>query len=113
LKALADGGEQFEVVILDPPAFIKRKKDIKEGLIAYRRLNKLALQVLEPGGVVISASCSYHLERQQLLEQIRLAQPHANLQLLEQGHQAPDHPVHPAIPETDYLKAYFLRLLES
>jgi len=100
LKQLREAGEQYEVVVLDPPAFIKRRKDIKEGSVAYQRINRLAMQLLHPGGVLVSASCSWHLRRAELLEAMRKAAAISgqNLQVLEQGHQGPDHPVHPAGP---------------
>jgi 23S rRNA (cytosine1962-C5)-methyltransferase len=113
LKSLRQERERFDVVIIDPPAFIKRKKDFKEGLTAYRRLNQMAMQVLNKGGYLISASCSYHLGHDQLRDTVLKASRHVDrsAQLIEQGHQGPDHPVHPAIAETDYLKAFFVRVL--
>ena len=112
LKELREQGEHYDVVVLDPPAFIKRRKDIKEGSVAYQRINRLAMQLLRPGGVLVSASCSWHFRRSELLEAMRKAAAinGQNLQILEQGHQGPDHPVHPAMRETDYLKAYFARV---
>jgi 23S rRNA (cytosine1962-C5)-methyltransferase len=112
LKGLREQGEHYDVVVLDPPAFIKRRKDIKEGSVAYQRINRLAMQLLSPGGVLVSASCSWHFRRSELLEAMRKAAAinGQNLQILEQGHQGPDHPVHPAMRETDYLKAYFARV---
>ena len=112
LKDLREQGEHYEVVVLDPPAFIKRRKDIKEGSVAYQRINRLAMQLLVPGGLLVSASCSWHFRRSELLEAMRKAAAinSQNLQILEQGHQGPDHPVHPAMRETDYLKAYFARV---
>jgi 23S rRNA (cytosine1962-C5)-methyltransferase len=111
LQQLRDGGEKFDVVIIDPPAFMKRRKDIKEGLIAYKRLNDLALRLLNSNGILISASCSMHLQREDLINilQITGCKTNQHLQILEQGHQAPDHPIHPAIPETNYLKAFIAR----
>jgi 23S rRNA (cytosine1962-C5)-methyltransferase len=109
LRELRDAGERFDVVVLDPPAFIKRKKDAKEGEQAYRRINQMALQLLQDDGVLVSASCSYHLSREALNDAV-LRAGHAagrELQILEEGGQAPDHPVHPAIPETRYLKSIF------
>lgn len=113
LKALREERERFDVVVLDPPAFIKRRKDLKEGLLAYRRINQMALQLLSRDGILISASCSHHLPRESLAEAVLQAGRHIDrsMQLLEQGHQGPDHPVHPAIPETEYLKALFYRVL--
>ena len=108
LKSLGEDGEKYDVVILDPPAFVKRRKDLKEGSLAYRRINRLAMNLIKDEGILVSASCSYHLGREQLLNEIRQASylADAQCQLLEQGHQGPDHPVHPAMKETDYLKSY-------
>ena len=115
LRELRAAREKFDVVVLDPPAFIKRRKDQKEGLLAYRRLNEGALGVLERDGVLVTASCSFHLDRDQLLRTVQQGARHSDrsLQLLQQGHQSPDHPIHPAIPETAYLKAFFLRVLPT
>jgi 23S rRNA (cytosine1962-C5)-methyltransferase len=115
LKALYTDGERFDTVILDPPAFIKRKKDLKEGLLAYQRLNSLAIQVLANEGILISSSCSYHLRRDVFLDILRRValQLNRDIQVIEQGHPGPDHPVHPAIQETDYLKTYFCRVIEG
>ncbi len=115
LRELRQAHERFDVVLVDPPAFIKRKKDTKEGVLAYRRLNQLALQVLSKDGILVSSSCSHHMGAEALLHEIQQAARHTDrsLQLLERGFQAPDHPVHPAIPETAYLKAFYLRVLPS
>ena len=113
LRDLRESGERFDVVVLDPPAFIKRKKDAKQGEKAYRRINQLGLDLLADGGILVSASCSFHMSRDSLLDAVLRASRDANreVQLLEEGHQAADHPIHPAIPETSYLKAFFLRTL--
>lgn len=107
--------EKFDVVVLDPPAFIKRRKDSKAGEQAYHRLNQLGMQVLARDGILVSASCSHHLAEAQFQKILLQSSRHLDrsLQLLERGHQAPDHPVHPAIVETDYLKALFCRVLPS
>lgn len=112
LGALRAEGERFDVVILDPPAFVKRKKDLKQGEKAYLRINQLALEVLSPDGLLVSASCSYHMTRDALLLAMLRASRNAGreLQILEEGHQAPDHPVHPAIGETAYLKSFTARV---
>ena len=101
------------VVVLDPPAFIKRRKDAKQGEQAYQRINRLAMDLLVDQGIIVSASCSHHLSRESLQGVMLRAsrELRRDLQLLEEGGQAPDHPVHPAIPETAYLKAFFGRLL--
>lgn len=113
LKTLAAAGERFDVVIADPPAFIKRKKDIEEGSRAYFQLNRMAMDILAPAGLLISASCSHHFSRELLLRTLLRAsrQLGRELQVIEQGHQGPDHPIHPAIPETEYLKTFFCRVL--
>jgi 23S rRNA (cytosine1962-C5)-methyltransferase len=115
LRRLRVERERFDIVVLDPPAFIKRKKDIKEGTDAYRRINQLAMQVLAKDGILVSCSCSYHLTRDALRDILLRTSRHVDrfLALLEEGHQAPDHPVHPAIPETAYLKAFIARVLPS
>jgi 23S rRNA (cytosine1962-C5)-methyltransferase len=115
LEALAQEGAQFDIVIVDPPAFAKRKKDLPKALAAYKRLNQLAMQLLAGEGILVSCSCSYHVSAAELQEAIAKAARGADkhLQILEMGGQAPDHPVHPAIPETRYLKAYFCRVNDS
>lgn len=109
LKQARESRQHYDVIVLDPPAFIKRKKDAAKGLEAYRRLNQAALQVLAPGGLLVSASCSFHLSRESLHDVLRASARHLDRHLvfLARGGQAADHPVHPAIPETDYLKAFF------
>jgi 23S rRNA (cytosine1962-C5)-methyltransferase len=103
-------GRRFDVVILDPPAFIQRSKDLKKGIAAYRRINELGLQLLQPGGLLVSASCSMHLSRSDLITCVQQAAVRTGCQVrvVEQGGQGPDHPIHPAIPETEYLKALFV-----
>ena len=115
LKALREAGEKFDLVVLDPPAFVKRRKDLAAGRDAYRRLNQLAMQLLERDGMLVSCSCSHHMSGPDLLTAIQAAARHLDrdAQLLEQGMQAPDHPVHPAIPETAYLKAFYLRVVQA
>jgi 23S rRNA (cytosine1962-C5)-methyltransferase len=116
LASLAERGEKFDAVILDPPAFVKRRKDLAQGQAAYRKLNQLALRLIERDGLLVSCSCSWHLTPDDLLAAIQGAARHVDrfVQVLEFGGQSPDHPVHPAIPETRYLKAFFCRVsLES
>jgi 23S rRNA (cytosine1962-C5)-methyltransferase len=102
----------FDVVILDPPAFAKRKKDVPQAQAAYRKLNQLALPLIDRDGLLVSCSCSYHMEADELINAIQTAARHTSrfVQVLEQGGQSPDHPVHPAIPETRYLKSFFCRV---
>ncbi|HEX2548779.1 MAG TPA: class I SAM-dependent rRNA methyltransferase [Gammaproteobacteria bacterium] len=109
--ALKNLKEKFDVIILDPPAFMKRQKDKKEGFIAYQRLNEAAIKCLSPEGILFSCSCSMHLSMDDLAEVLKRASHRANssLQILERGHQGPDHPIHLSIPETDYLKMIVAR----
>ncbi len=115
LKAARGERRHFDVVILDPPAFVKRKKDLKEGALAYRRLAEAAMQVLSRDGVLVLCSCSHHMPHAALLEGIQAAARHLDrfVQVLEPLSQGPDHPVHPAIPETAYLKGYICRVLPA
>ena len=115
LDALQREGERFDVVVLDPPAFIKRRKDQGRGEAAYRKLNQLAMRLMERDALLVSCSCSYHLGADELEALIQAAARHNSrfVQLLAAGGQSPDHPVHPAIPETRYLKAFFCRVTRA
>lgn len=113
LQKLYQQKSKFDIIILDPPAYIKRRKDKKAGLRAYERLHSLAMRLLNPYGILVAGSCSMHLSNEDLDHVLRKASMQARcpLQILERGHQGPDHPIHLFIPETDYLKAVFLRRL--
>jgi 23S rRNA (cytosine1962-C5)-methyltransferase len=114
LEVLSDFGaakRRFDVVIIDPPALIKRRKDVAAGQALYEKLNRLAFHVLVADGVLVSCSCSHHLEPVALQRAILGAAKDAGrrAQILEKHAHAPDHPIHPAMPETEYLKAFFVR----
>jgi 23S rRNA (cytosine1962-C5)-methyltransferase len=113
LKALRAAGRGFDVIVVDPPALIKRRKDYDAGLEHYAALNRAALQLLGADGILISCSCSHHLDADALQRVLLREARHTGrrLQILEQGGQGPDHPVHPAMPETRYLKAFYCRAL--
>ena len=115
LKALREARERYDVVILDPPAFVKRKKDFAEGRLAYRRLNELGMQALAKDGILVTCSCSYHMPRATLLDGVQQGARHLDrqVQVLMPLQQGPDHPVHPAIPETEYLKGFVCRVLPA
>jgi len=100
---------------VDPPAFIKRKKDHRSGLAAYQRINQLAMLLLGRDGLLVSCSCSHHLSPTELIGAIQRAARHVDrfVQIIEIGGQSADHPIHPAIPETSYLKAVFCRVLAA
>ncbi|SBS36581.1 Ribosomal RNA large subunit methyltransferase I [Marinomonas spartinae] len=112
MQSLIDDKARFDVVVMDPPAFIARRKDIKAGEGAYHRANQLAMRLVAKGGVLVTGSCSMHLETNRLHDIVRSnsRQLERFSQLIYRGTQAPDHPVHPAIEETEYLKALFYRI---
>jgi 23S rRNA (cytosine1962-C5)-methyltransferase len=115
LAQLRAQGEKFEVVVVDPPAFIKRRKDQPKGQAAYRKLNQLAMQLLPRDGWLVSCSCSHHLALEDLIDLVQQAARHLGrfVQIVEVGGHSPDHPIHPAIPETRYLKALFCRVVQQ
>ncbi len=115
LKQARLENQLYDIIVVDPPALIKRKKDFKQGYEAYRRLNHLALQVLSRNGILVSASCSYHLSRENLHEILRSSGRHIDRHLVFFASlgQGPDHPIDPASPETDYLKTFFCSVSSS
>jgi 23S rRNA (cytosine1962-C5)-methyltransferase len=112
LEALVAERRRFDAIVVDPPAFIKRRKDHPKGLAAYRRVNQLAMQVLDRDGLLMSCSCSYHLAPGELVDAVQRAARHLDrfAQLVAVGAQSADHPVHPAIEETRYLRAFLFRV---
>lgn len=115
LRLARQDNQLYDIIILDPPALIKRKKDFKQGYEAYRRLNHLALQVLAKNGILASASCSHHLSRENLHEILRSSGRHIDRHLVffASGGQGPDHPIDPASTETEYLKTFFCYVSSS
>ncbi|HXC58806.1 MAG TPA: class I SAM-dependent rRNA methyltransferase, partial [Steroidobacteraceae bacterium] len=109
LAAMGAEGRQFDVLIVDPPAFVKRRKDLPQGSAAYRKLNQLALKLAASDALLVSCSCSWHLPQEALPELLQSAAMHTgnSLRIIGNGGQSVDHPVHPAMPETRYLKAVF------
>jgi len=110
---LADlAGERFDIVVTDPPAFAKSKKDAEAGLRAYGRLARLAAAVVAPGGFLFTASCSHHAPLDAWAAQIALGLSRARRdgRVLHTGGAGPDHPVHPHLPETAYIKGQLLQL---
>lgn len=115
LRQAREERRRFDAVIVDPPAFVKRRKDLKAGRQAYRRVNEMAMQVLSKDGLLVSCSCSHHLPEAELLAMLQKAARHLDrqLQVLYRLQQGPDHPVHPALPETAYLKGFVCRVLPA
>jgi 23S rRNA (cytosine1962-C5)-methyltransferase len=115
LAAMREAGEHFDVVVIDPPAFIKRRRDIPKGQAAYRKLNQQAMQLLSRDGILVSCSCSHHLALEDLTTAIQQSARHLSrfAQIVETGGHSPDHPIHPAIPETRYLKALTCRVVHE
>ena len=111
MRGLHGEKRRFEVIILDPPALIKRRKDAAAGERQYERLHEAALRLLRDDGFLLTSSCSYHLaaERLQRAAYDATRTVGRRMQVLERHGQPPDHPVHPAMPETEYLKALYLR----
>ena len=111
MEEMIKRGEKFDVVILDPPAFVQHEKDLKRGLRAYFNVNYAGLQLVREGGVLVTASCSQHVDMQAFKDMVIAAAAKAGkfLRLLEPYRtQAPDHPILMASKDTEYLKALFL-----
>jgi 23S rRNA (cytosine1962-C5)-methyltransferase len=113
LEQLAQTGEIFQAVILDPPKFARSRSSLAEALRAYHWLNRLALKVLAPGGILVTCSCSGHVARQDFAEMLIgvSQQSHRDVQILEQRGAAPDHPVLTSCGEGEYLKCFICRVL--
>lgn len=112
LRRLERGRERFDVVICDPPPLVRSRAHLTAGLKAYRELNIRALRLLQPGGLLVTATCSHNVTREIFLGMLLDAQQHArrHARVLETGGQSLDHPVLLAAPETGYLTAAFLRV---
>ena len=111
---MENAGERFDSIVLDPPAFAKNRASVKPAARGYKEINLRALKLLNPGGVLISCSCSYHMSEEMFLELIAEAanDAHRRLQLVEKRMQASDHPVLLGVPETHYLKCVIARVIE-
>jgi 23S rRNA (cytosine1962-C5)-methyltransferase len=109
---LAEAGERFDVVVADPPAFVKSKKDLAAGARGYRKLARLAASLVAPDGVLFIASCSHNVDSALFAEEVRrgLADAGRGGRILRAAGAGPDHPVHPFLPETAYLKSLTLAL---
>ena len=113
LRELESGGERFDTIILDPPAFAKNRGSLKAAIRGYKEINLRALKLLNPGGVLITCTCSYHVSEDLFLKIIADAAIDARrrVQIVEKRMQAADHPVLLGMPETYYLKCVIARML--
>jgi len=111
LRSLNLEGKRYDVVVLDPPAFVKNKKALKEAEKGYLTINRRAMELLTAGGHLITCSCSYHMGREAFRELLAQAARQAGRQMRVEAvrSQAPDHPVLLAVPETEYLKCFVLQ----
>ena len=112
LERLGAAGTRFGVVVADPPAFVKSKKELKQGARGYRKLARLAAAVVEPSGFLFIASCSHNMPVEEFERQVARGLVDAGREgrILRAAGAAPDHPVHPALPESAYLKSLLLQL---
>jgi len=112
LRDYAAAGQQYDVIVLDPPAFAKTKRDVPTAMRGYKELNLRALKMLRPGGILVTCSCSYHVSSRDLLDAIAEAglDVHKNLRLLENRGQSNDHPILLRVPETAYLKCMIVHV---
>ena len=113
LKAADQEKQRFDTVVLDPPAFARQKASLESALRGYKELNLRALKILNPGGYLITCSCSYHVSEADLLEVIANAalDAHRTVTVVERRTQSRDHPILLTVPETHYLKCLILRVL--
>lgn len=112
MERLALAGERFGLVVADPPAFVKSRKDLGAGAKGYRKMARLAAALVEPGGFLLCASCSHHMPADTFAEEIGHGLHLAGRtgRILRSAGAAPDHPVHPCLPESAYLKALVFQL---
>ena len=110
LRDYASAGQQYDTIVLDPPAFAKGKRNVETALRGYKELNLRALKMVRPGGILVTCSCSYHVSQAEFADVVTEAarDMHRNLRLLENRTQAKDHPILLTVPETAYLKCMIL-----
>lgn len=113
LKEREGRGERYDCVILDPPAFVKRRSEVEDAVRGYKEINLRAMKLLRPGGFLVTCSCSYHLSSGRFREMLIDAAKDAkrDLRLISSQPQARDHPILMALPETEYLKCAVLQVL--
>ena len=114
LREMEAAGERFDTIVLDPPAFAKNRASIKAAARGYKEINLRAIKLLNPGGILVTCTCSYHMSEEMFLGIIAQAanDAHRKLQLVEKRTQASDHPILLGVPETYYLKCVIARVLD-
>jgi 23S rRNA (cytosine1962-C5)-methyltransferase len=114
LREMESCGERFDTIVLDPPAFAKNRASVKSAARGYKEINLRALKLLNPGGVLVTSSCSYHMSEDLFLDLIAVAALDARrrVQVIEKRGQSRDHPVLLGVPETHYLKCVMARVVE-
>ncbi|MEZ4700399.1 MAG: class I SAM-dependent rRNA methyltransferase [Rhodothermales bacterium] len=115
LDLLREQGRTFDLIVLDPPAFAKSRKHLEAATRAYQRINITAMQLLNPGGILATASCSHAIDEKDFLKIVRYSaiKSGTTLRTLHHGCQPPDHPVLDAMPETSYLKFEVVQKMEG
>jgi 23S rRNA (cytosine1962-C5)-methyltransferase len=113
LAGYAAARRQFSLVVLDPPAFAKSRRNLDAAAGGYKEINLRALRLLAPGGILVTCSCSHHVSEAMLLEVVAQASLDAGrtLRVLERRTQSQDHPILLTVPETMYLKCLILEVL--
>ena len=113
LDALTVARERFSMIVLDPPKFARSRSGLADALMAYHRLNRTAVGLLEPGGILVTCSCSGHVTREDMLHMLGgVAQRSGReIQVLEQRGAAPDHPASASCLESEYLKCFICRVV--
>jgi len=113
LREMEAAGERFDVIVLDPPAFAKNRASLKSAIRGYKEINLRALKLLNPGGVLVTCTCSYHVSEELFIEILAQAALDARrrLQIMEKRMQAADHPVLLGMPETYYLKCVIAKII--
>lgn len=114
LREMEAAGERFDTIVLDPPAFAKNRASVKPAARGYKEINLRAIKLLNPGGILVTCTCSYHMSEEMFLEIIAEAanDAHRKLQLVEKRTQASDHPILLGVPETYYLKCVIARVAD-
>jgi len=114
LREMETGGERFDTIVLDPPAFAKNRASVNAAARGYKEINLRAIKLLNPGGILVTCTCSYHMPEDLFLGIVADAgnDAHRKLQLIEKRTQASDHPILLGVPETYYLKCVIARVLD-